>query len=93
MPTQEPLFFSDTGPFDAIQHTVLLQLIDNQGETSFPRRLRTRSAASRRGMFCDDDLLTTGKKIVFYGAGKHAREFARRHCLERQCDPASRLCS
>ncbi len=33
-------------------------------------------------MFSSDDLLTTDKKIVFYGAGKHAREFARRHCIE-----------
>lgn len=33
-------------------------------------------------MFHDDNLLTTAKKIVFYGAGRKAREFARRHCLE-----------
>jgi FkbM family methyltransferase len=33
-------------------------------------------------MFHDDNLLTTDKKIVFYGAGRKAREFARRHCIE-----------
>ncbi len=35
-------------------------------------------------MHHDDDLLTTDKAIVFYGAGKYAREFARKHCLERR---------
>ncbi len=33
-------------------------------------------------MFHDDDFLNTKKKIVFYGAGRYAREFARRHCVE-----------
>jgi FkbM family methyltransferase len=33
-------------------------------------------------MFHDDNLLTTDKKIVFYGAGKYARDFARRHCVD-----------
>lgn len=31
-------------------------------------------------MLHDDDLLKTGKRIVFYGVGKYAREFTRRHC-------------
>jgi FkbM family methyltransferase len=33
-------------------------------------------------VFQHDDLLTTDKKIVFYGAGRYAREFTRRHCVE-----------
>jgi FkbM family methyltransferase len=33
-------------------------------------------------VFYDDDILTTNKKIVFYGVGKYAREFTQRHCLD-----------
>jgi len=33
-------------------------------------------------VFYDEDLLTSKKKIVFYGAGKYAREFTRSHCID-----------
>src|SRR5579864_5821761 len=33
-------------------------------------------------LFHHDDLLNTSKKIVFYGAGRYAREFTQRYCVE-----------
>jgi FkbM family methyltransferase len=35
-------------------------------------------------MLHDDDLLNTGRKLVFYGAGNYAREFTQRHCIDKR---------
>ena len=47
--TQETLFFRDNSPFEALQHKVIPQLIDDKAKTAFPRRLRIWSAASSTG--------------------------------------------
>jgi chemotaxis protein methyltransferase CheR len=47
--TQETLFFRDAGPFDAMRHKVMPELIDGKAKTAFPRRVRIWSAACSTG--------------------------------------------
>lgn len=47
--TNETLFFRDTSPFEALQHKVLPELIDQNAGTPHPKRIRIWSAASSTG--------------------------------------------
>ena len=47
--TNETLWFRDSSPFDALQHKVIPEMIDEKSNTIFPRRLRIWSAACSTG--------------------------------------------
>ncbi len=47
--TNETLFFRDRTPFEALQHKILPEIIDNRSHGAFPRRLRIWSAACSTG--------------------------------------------
>jgi len=47
--TQETLFFRDSGPFEALQHRLLPDVIDAKARTPYAKRLRIWSAASSTG--------------------------------------------
>lgn len=47
--TNETLFFRDRAPFDALQHKILPEIIDNRAHGAFPKRLRIWSAACSTG--------------------------------------------
>lgn len=47
--TRETLFFRDDGPFNALRHKALPEIIDAKSDTAHPRRLRIWSAACSSG--------------------------------------------